>query len=197
VQGTATLDLSTDHVDFSAYETKTNPVQTLFLTNQGTMSLPFHFIRPSNDDLPFTLSRWEGRLDAGQCIDVLVTVNRNSLGPWEEEICLESTLSHLRQFFRISGVCKQAELHSAEFSTVDLGECAVGEVCQNSFEIKNYGSFPANYSIRASYPLRVTPKQGIIKENHSATFCVSWQPAGAAVLAGSLTLDTNCGMFYY
>jgi hypothetical protein len=63
-------------------------------------------------------------------------------------MCIETNLTSLRKFIRVSGICERAELHPAEFASVDFGECAVGSICKHVFNVRNYGKFPCEFNIR-------------------------------------------------
>jgi hypothetical protein len=74
--------VATDVVAFGVYDCTALPSLRLILANMGSMVLPFRFVKPDDmDSLGFSLSRWDGRIPAGNQVEVLVSATRTCI--WE------------------------------------------------------------------------------------------------------------------
>jgi hypothetical protein len=194
--GSADLRISNEVIDFGVYELGSLPIRSLKLENFGSMGISFRFVQPPEGfQLPYALSRWEGRISSSNEVDIIIKATCADIGAWSEELCLESNLLGLRYFIRVQGDCQQAIARPTDFEMLTFGDCAVGELCRQTMTLHNDGGFPLEFTVRASYPLRITPRTGFVEPLSSLPLVVSWQPGGSFELVSSIDCMTNSGAY--
>eukprot|EP01083_Nonionella_stella_P195629 720472_1 len=151
-----------------------------------------HPPRPPSQ-LMFSLSRWDGVAVPNADIEIVVKTKSGVSGEFSDELCVETELSGVREFFTVKGHCETSQVNASDFKTIHFKEALIGEVAKHEFSITNSGGFPLTYTMKATFPVKISPTQGVIDGQESVTFQVSWIPTGGYDLRSSISCHTNCG----
>jgi hypothetical protein len=99
--GLASLDVQPRSIDFGACERGTTQATALRLCNTGSVALAYAVKVTSqrpHDALPFSLTRWEGVVNAHSVAEIMCTLDSSRLGECQDELCIETERAGLRFF---------------------------------------------------------------------------------------------------
>ncbi|TPX70947.1 hypothetical protein CcCBS67573_g06390 [Chytriomyces confervae] len=192
--GTATLEFSSEELDFGMFERVTRPSVKLGVKNTGTVKTSF-VVRDSAKPSMFQMTGSKGLLLPGKSAEVTITHVKHAVSQFVEKLVIRSDLIDNFYYVQVKGQCEESLLKPDEFSLLNLGICPVLDVTTKSLRFKNYGRFPLDFNIKSTYPLKVTPLSGHVPGGEWAEAWVSWNPSGGYELRTQLTLATNIGNY--
>ncbi|KAI8618802.1 ribonucleotide reductase [Chytriomyces sp. MP71] len=192
--GTATLEFSSDELDFGMFERVTRPSVKLGIKNTGTVKTSF-VVRDTVKPSMFQLSGAKGILLPGKSAEVTITHIKHAVTQFNEKLMIRSDLIDNFYYVQVKGQCEESLLKPDEFSLLNLGICPVLDMTTRTLRFKNYGRFPLDYTIKSTYPLKVHPQSGYVRGDEWAEASVSWSPSGGYELRTQITLATNIGNY--
>ncbi|XJO75841.1 hypothetical protein BDV3_006456 [Batrachochytrium dendrobatidis] len=192
--GVATLEFNSTEIDFGMFERTTRPSMDLVIKNTGTVPTSYHVKDVAKPSM-FNISPAKGILLAGKVVTLNVTHIRHEVAAFDEKLVVKTDLIDKHYYIKVCGQCEETVLHPEEFSLVNMGICPVLESTSKLFTFKNHGRFPLEYSIKATYPLKVFPVQGRVLGEETGTVSIQWNPSGGYELRTQLSMVTNIGKY--
>lgn len=113
----------------------------------------------------------------------------------DENLTIKTDLHNSNYLVNVKGRSEEALLHLEEFQQQTFGMCPILKAASLTFSIRNYGHFPLTFDAKYSYPIKLQPTSGIIKDMNSLEFYATWVPQGAFDLRSVVQLITNIGNF--
>ncbi|KAJ3226712.1 hypothetical protein HK099_004322 [Clydaea vesicula] len=190
--GTASIEFSTNTLDFGMFEKLSKPTLPLRLKNTGTVSTSYSIkdvIKPSM----FSISNNKGILGPGKFVDVGVTFIRHEVCDFKESIVVKTDLINKTYSITVVGQCEEAVIHADEITFVSMGICPVLDPTTHILNLKNYGKFPLSFTIKSAYPLKCSPVSGVVAGDDTKPLMITWTPSGAYELRTQITLVSNIG----
>lgn len=193
--GTASFTLDTELLDFGAIELGIKSSKQVRMTNVGTLGMKY-VIKASRpwSELPFALSRVNGRLAPGVDIILHVTVLAKAVLDFCEELCVETERAGYKYYFTVKGSADASIIDPNEFNNVSFGYCMVGEPQTRKITVANRGGYPLDYTMKANYPLSIKPEKGHVEGHSQQEFVVTWTPTGAYEMKQVIRCATNTGV---
>jgi hypothetical protein len=192
--GTATLEFSSEELDFGMFERVSRPTVKLLIKNTGTVKTSYS-VRDVAKPSMFQLANAKGLLHPGKATEVSITYIRHEVCQFHERLIVRSDLIDTYYHIDVTGQCEEALLKPEEFSLLNMGICPVLEVTTKELNFTNYGRYPLQYSVKSAYPLKVSPTFGTVAGGETAAVNVSWNPSGGYELRTQLTIVTNIGNY--
>ena len=192
--GTAILEFERNILDFGMFERTTRPSLTLSFKNTGTVRTSY-MVKDPNRPSMFYIGQHKGILHPGKSAEVTITHTKHEVEEFEQKLVVRTDLIDKIYNVKVRGQCEETLVHPEEFSLLNLGVCPVLESTTKPLSFKNYGRFPLEYSIKASYPLKVVPATGLVNGNETETVQVTWSPSGGYELRTQISMVTNIGSF--
>ncbi|KAJ3071797.1 Ribonucleoside-diphosphate reductase large subunit [Podochytrium sp. JEL0797] len=192
--GTATLEFTSEELDFGMFERVTRPSLKLGIKNTGSVKTSF-IVRDTVKPSLFQLTGGRGLLLPGKSAEVTITHVRHTVADFTETLVIKSDLIDSFYYVKVKGQCEESLLKPDEFSLLNLGVCPVLDATTKTLSFKNYGMFPLDFNVKSTYPLKVTPLSGRVMGGDSTSVLVSWSPSGGYELRTQLTLATNIGNY--
>ncbi|KAJ3017962.1 hypothetical protein HKX48_003248 [Thoreauomyces humboldtii] len=192
--GTAILEFDAEELDFGMFERTTTPVVRLSIQNVGTVRTSYAVrdtVRPSM----FSIGHSKGVLQPGRTTTVTVSHVRHEVAQFEERLVIRTDLIDKLYHVTVKGQCEEALLRPDEFNVCNMGICPVLENTTRPISFTNYGRYPLDFSVKSSYPLKVSPATGTVLGGQSSSFAVTWNPSGGYELRTHIAVVTNIGTF--
>ncbi|KAI9209922.1 uncharacterized protein BJ171DRAFT_609460 [Polychytrium aggregatum] len=192
--GTAILEFNSTSLDFGMFERTSQPSVILTMKNSGTVRTSYH-IRDTTKPSRFHISNGRGHLAPGKSSEVCITHTRHEVCQFSEKLVVRTELIDKLYYVTLVGQCEEALLQPEQFSLLNMGICPVLEPTSKPLQFTNFGRFPLSWNVKAAYPLKVTPSQGVLPGGDTEEIKVSWCPSGGYELRTQISLNTNIGVY--
>ena len=192
--GVANLVFNSTDLDFGMFERTTKPVIPLTIKNTGTVRTSYQ-VRDTVKPSKFQITPARGVLIPGKTVEVSIFHVRHEVAQFEEKLAVKTDLVGKIYNIKVKGRCEETVLHPEEFSLVNMGICPVLETTSKPLVFKNHGYFPLEFTIKAAYPLKVSPTQGTVNGKEDGIVNLQWNPSGGYELRTQITMVTNIGKF--
>ncbi|TPX57662.1 hypothetical protein PhCBS80983_g03707 [Powellomyces hirtus] len=192
--GTAILEFDTEELDFGMFERTTTPSIRLSIQNVGTVRTSYS-VRDGVKPPMFTIGHAKGMLQPGRSTTVTVTHVKHEVAQFEERLVVRTDLIDKLYYVKVKGQCEEALLRAEEFNVCNMGICPVLENTTKPISFTNYGRYPLEFSVKSSYPLKVTPSSGTVLGGEASVFQITWNPSGGYELRTHIAMVTNIGTF--
>jgi hypothetical protein len=159
--GLCQLSFSSIDLNFGMFERTTKPLIKVTMKNEGSVKTSFS-IKDSTKPSIFSITPFKGLLLPGKSTEFTVTHIQHEVHQFNEKLMVTTDLVNKPYFLKVIGQCEETVLHPDEFCIMNLGICPVLEHTSKELIFTNYGMFPLDFQIKNTYPLKVTPTEGIV-----------------------------------